>query len=965
LRTVSYERRRRSQLPSGTDQSEPDPTPEALTFSAFSAEKVLGSGTSSGSLNETVSELAAWLDCGEGTISARLQGAIAGNVKFRVERHGPIEESKTMSPMAFRTILRDELTALRSDLELPQNPTLDQLYETIDQTDAPLAALCLSGGGIRSASFALGVLQGLARFGLLSRFHYLSTVSGGGYIGSWLTAWRHHASSDEVVFDRLDRTRSASGAEADEIRGLRADSNYLTPKVGLLSADTWAAVALFIRNLVLNWLVFLPFFMGVLYFPWLCDDLVGLVSDRLELAVPLMWLGVTAITIGLTFASYGRRCASGAWLTDGRFILTVLGPIIIASMGFTAGLAALHQAYPSVLSGAIGGGVCYVLAWLLASAFRSRDPAPSSSRAALVDSESQSKDLVSWIVAGAVAGCLLAAGMHLSGMLSGRYRTEWLTVLGSSWTMLSIFGGELIYVGLRSYAKRGDMDREWLGRAAGWLTAGAVSWALIAAVALFGPPALNAGTTAIASWLTVGGISGAIAVTLANSTKTAATEAEQIASRFSLTQIASLAGVVFAVVLGICLSTLDEQIRSSILQPSLRWLVDLSGLVLLIALSAGISWFVNVNRFSLHALYRNRLVRAFLGSARATANPPREPDPFTGFDQADNLSMALMPKSRLLHVVNIALNVVSTKNLAWQERKAESFTVTPLATGNPNVGYRSTTTYGARDGGISLGTAMAISGAAVSPNMGYNSSPLLGFLLMLFNVRLGWWLGNPARPTYDREGPNVGIVPLLKELASQTTDQGRWVYLSDGGHFENLGVYEMVRRRCRVIVVSDAGCDPDCTFEDLGNAVRKIYIDQGVSIDFKTLNLSKRLTPPKSGSYCAMGRITYPGSPVPGWLLYIKPGYHGNEPAHIRSYAAAHNTFPHETTANQWFSESQFEAYRGLGAHIAELICSGGQEVPAMAHPQSIDLQDLRKQAEMYLAGIAGSNCRPVDPNVE
>ena len=859
--------------------------------------------------------------------------------------------------MKFERVLSEELRDLRPDLQPPPNPTLNQLNATIDQSDAPLAALCLSGGGIRSASFALGVLQGLARFGLLSRFHYLSTVSGGGYIGSWLTAWRHHASSEEAVFDSLDRTRSQSGAEADEIRGLRADSNYLTPKVGLLSADTWAVVALVIRNLVLNWLIFLPFFMGVLYFPWLCDDLISAVSDRSDLAVPLTWLGVTAITIGLTFASYGRRRASGRWMSDARFILTVLGPIVIASMGFTAGLAAFHESRPSLLKGAIGGGVCYALAWLIATAFRSRDPALSSSRAALVDSESQSKDLVSWVVAGAVAGCLLAAGMQVGVMLGGTYRTEWLTVLGSSWTMLSIFGGELIYVGLRSYAKRGDSDREWLARAAGWLTAGAVSWALIAAVALFGPPVLTAGTTTVASWVTVtvGGMSGAIAVTLASSTKTAATEADQIASRLSMTQIASLAGVVFAVALGICLSTLDEQVRCNVLWPSLRWLVDFGGFVLLIALGAGISWFVNVNRFSLHALYRNRLVRAFLGSARATANPRREPDPFTGFDQADNLRMALMPTGRLLHVVNITLNVVSTKNLAWQERKAESFTVTPLAAGNQNVGYRPTAAYGAQSGGITLGTAMAISGAAVSPNMGYHSSPLLGFLLMLFNVRLGWWLGNPARRTYEREGPNFGIVPLLEELASQTTDQGRWVYLSDGGHFENLGIYEMVRRRCRVIVVCDAGCDPDCAFEDLGNAVRKIYIDQGVSIDFETLNLSARQTPPKSGSYCAVGRITYPGSSVPGWLLYIKPGYHGNEPAHIRSYAAAHDTFPHETTANQWFSESQFESYRGLGAHIAELICSGGQGVPATMHPQPIDLPDLKMQAEKYLAGIAES----------
>jgi len=127
----------------------------------------------------------------------------------------------------------------------------------VDSSATDLAALCLSGGGIRSATFALGVMQGLARYGLLSQFHYLSTVSGGGYIGSWLSAWRRHA-SDAEVFKTLNISQ-LTGKEAPQVRGLRADSNYLTPSLGLLSADTWTLIALSIRNLVLNWLLFVPF----------------------------------------------------------------------------------------------------------------------------------------------------------------------------------------------------------------------------------------------------------------------------------------------------------------------------------------------------------------------------------------------------------------------------------------------------------------------------------------------------------------------------------------------------------------------------------------------------------------------------------------------------------------------------------------------------------------------------------
>jgi hypothetical protein len=157
------------------------------------------------------------------------------------------------------------------------------------------------------------------------------------------------------------------------------------------------------------------------------------------------------------------------------------------------------------------------------------------------------------------------------------------------------------------------------------------------------------------------------------------------------------------------------------------------------------SAFVSVNRFSLHALYRNRLVRAFLGAS----NPNRRPNLFTDFDSNDNELMHLLwPPSagswRPFHIVNMALNTVATKRLAWQERKAEPFTASPLHCGSSYKGFRPSSEYGHRNRGISLGTAFAISGAAVSPNMGYQSTEAGSFALSVFNVRLGWWLGNPG-----------------------------------------------------------------------------------------------------------------------------------------------------------------------------------------------------------------------------
>jgi hypothetical protein len=113
--------------------------------------------------------------------------------------------------------------------------------------------------------------------------------------------------------------------------------------------------------------------------------------------------------------------------------------------------------------------------------------------------------------------------------------------------------------------------------------------------------------------------------------------------------------------------------------------------------------------------------------------------------------------------------------------------------------------------GITLGTAVTISGAAASPNQGYHSSITLAFLLTMFNVRLGWWLGNPGaagEKTYDHDNPTSTVNLLAREMMGETNDTYAWIYLSDGGHFENLGLYEMVLRRCRYIVVSDGGCDP-------------------------------------------------------------------------------------------------------------------------------------------------------------
>ena len=444
-------------------------------------------------------------------------------------------------PKTFEAIFREELEGddfgngpdgLRPGT-IPLRADEDAISASIDKLKVPLAALCLSGGGIRSAAFALGVFQALARFRLLGQFDYLSTVSGGGYIGSWLSAWRYRARqtfglpaqvADAMVFLCIDRTQSKSGKEAPEIGGLRADSNYLTPKLGLLSADTWTVVALYIRNIVLNWSVFLPVFMGVLFIPRLFADgneWMHQWGPKLNVDHWLIPVGGAAATVGLAVASYGRRSASRVnpsccWrflsLGDLGFVLGSLVPILIAAAALTAYAAAYadRASLAAPWLAAVAGAGCYLLAWIAAGPVLGLLTARG-----ILAPGSQTRsglfwDAVALVVTGAATGVLLGVGMRLAAMV--RFTTPggsppdntsmpdnaslpdsatWLTVFGVSWIILAIFGGELIYIGLRSYSRRGDTDREWLGRADGWLAAAAASWGLIAGVALFGACALE------------------------------------------------------------------------------------------------------------------------------------------------------------------------------------------------------------------------------------------------------------------------------------------------------------------------------------------------------------------------------------------------------------------------------------------------------------------------------------------
>jgi hypothetical protein len=565
--------------------------------------------------------------------------------------------------------------------------------------------------------------------------------------------------------------------------------------------------------------------------------------------------------------------------------------------------------------------------------------------------------LIKGLCVKSVTDCVPAAHEHPVDVTFDRRLLA--VIFGMPWFLLATISAHTVYLLLRSSSDKGDVEREWLGRASGWHFIAGLGWVLLSTIVLLGPEIYysrhvlgdNAGT-----WLTgLAAASGTVTALLGKSGFTPAKGPANGALGIGSNVALGIAGPLFAVLLLILISlVLDWPIagNSQACFPpgggavcgGANWVVWLVGIVTLLGVVDG---FANVNRFSIHALYRNRLVRAYLGGARS---PNRAPDGFTDFDWNDNVRMAALWDDqrpvdrgrnwRPFHVVNMTLNIAATKNLAWQQRKARSFTVTPRSCGNADLGYRATQVYGGpvddRDRpqnqrGITLGTAMAISGAAVSPNMGYHSSPSLAFLLTLFNVRLGWWLGNPGqagekhhlwgtKPPYRQEGPLFALRPLLSELFGLTSDESPYVYLSDGGHFEDLGLYEMVRRRCRWIVVCDDDQDGKRGFADLGNAVRKIWIDLGVRITFPDAPLLQagKDAKPADIPYFALGNIDYvsddsPNLP-PGKLLYIKPVVRGDEDAaDVIAYQRANPDFPAQTTGDQWFDEAQLEAYRRLG----------------------------------------------------
>ncbi len=692
-----------------------------------------------------------------------------------------------------------------------------------------LCALSISGGGIRSAAFALGVSQGLAKRGLLGTFDYLSTVSGGGYIGAFLTLWIQRAGLTEVIKDLR--------IEGKPLQHLRQYSSYLTPHKGLISSDTLTVVALYVRNLILNWLVLVPVLLSVILLVKLVAAVTWETPATDGLAAGLAIFTVTLVGLALLDSLRQRPGWESEQSMDFNFAIWELAPMFLG--GICASGAALKITQRSIsfpldsalLRLAPIGAAVWAIAWIIAFLLAKPEDEENASTKKTIRTSGLTNAIwafVCFALSGALTAVVLCLGFYAVDASADRLFpvSSWklmqnvgdlkailLLCVGPGVLISSMFAGELIYVGLTSYTPWSEGEREWLARAAGYHGRAAAGWTIASILMFGGSLALFALYTEFVNsriWLSstvasVGGIAGTITALLGKASTTVATLGKLNKSWQNLTATATLA-LTAPLFVAILVSGLSASVDLLAFKSTLVLsnLVDLREMAIrfgMITLIVAVLLFVaslaiNTNRFSLHALYRNRLIRAFLGASNAQRNANK----FTDFDEKDNMALAdLWPNDRQdsklpppFLVTNCALNILATKELAWQERKAMSFSASPRAIGSGALrdgrgAYRRSQDYSRR---MTVGTAITISGAAASPNMGYHSSSGLSVLLTMFNVRLGAWLGNPAEAgerTYRHEGPRFAAVPLAEEALGLTSDSKKYVYLSDGGHFEKSG----------------------------------------------------------------------------------------------------------------------------------------------------------------------------------
>ncbi len=768
----------------------------------------------------------------------------------------------------------------------PRTAVIDSEREKLGlrEGERPIG-LALSGGGIRSASFALGVVQVLMQRGLLERFHYLSTVSGGGYLGGALTWWRHKSKSLDDFRKRIGQL----GPHEDWSRFLAMHGNYLAPP----RIRPLALVGVLLRNIVLSLGVYLPMLVALLF--------VAICFGFLQSAVPLepgidplaTWgwgIQVRFDVIGLIASFVGFAVVSVACGSYATFVASVgrtwglifgLGAVLVLTALCLASLKAASGADASLalpLQGAWSGFGAWALASLWLFDQQRRLP--------------RTDDAI--------------ATFHY------RYRVGYQQIIG---TLLELMFAMWLLASLPLLA-------ELLQRLQAWLHLQDRKELLTAIVSALGAvgSALGLKGGGVKRTSEIGG-----------------------SARFVIAAMVFLYALLFGCYLGASHLIAFASAALGIKPAATCWLPFLALLVV-----AGIGFFTNLNLFGMSRMYRDRLMEAFAPdpatvdggnwqrASEANVQNLESVWPATWTPVGGSASPRLYP----------LINTIAALPDAWADgvksRGGVNFLLSPNYCGSPVTGYEKTATFA--DGRLSLPTAVAISGAAVEPHSGGEGLPtrdrLVAALMFLFQIRLGVWLRNPnpkantAQSVLRRltgQRPNLLYPGIAQGLLGRQLDEtAGFVELADGGHFENLGVYELIARRARLIVACVGSCDPGYTMEDLSVLVERVYVDFGARIVFDVSTPLANIVPGTTGARrgYAIARIHYTrdsGEPDPecGLLLYLQatrlaPAISTQMPFNVDAYAAANRNFPNESTADQFFGETQLEAYRALGVVIGE-----------------------------------------------
>jgi hypothetical protein len=740
----------------------------------------------------------------------RFLGRLAEGDAFRSGSESGLEEIEGQSFELGSPIPYDQLLGLNEDVGkavvTKERDEIDRRRRRIGVGNGSenLVGLAISGGGIRSATFALGAVQGLARQDLLKEVDLLSTVSGGGYLGSFLSSFWNDAETpvdsnpeigpgkDQLPFRREEK------CESRPLRFLRNHSKYLRPR-GFSGGLTMVAQGLY--GMVMNLVILLPFLIAAVI--------------------------VTAVLHKGQFPAVARA------LENNHFLV--------------------WQPWGTTLW--FGGiwGVLVLLLPLVQKVMR------------LFDRGRQARTAYEYV-------CLVSFGVLL-------------VVGGANLIPACYYAFLWISAKLTLYT---PSEHEFQPRAI---------WAAVTnAVAFFAAKGL-----------------------LWKSDKTDKETVQQVSLiRRLMFHALWLAGPLLMVVVYflLChwlLSVPGPEYDVPVIGKSAR--LALVGILaaFLLLYTFGL---LNVNLISPYRYYRNRLVETYL-----LRHQP---------DAALNAGVASVDPQRLsdlnrtekspYHLINSAVNLPASQQPELRGRNSDFFLFSKHFVGSPIIGYQATDEWERYGGYLDVGTAMAISGAAASPHMGAATPTGASFFLTLLNVRLGAWLRRPGVGIWPAPlvkafgGP--GPFYLLREMFGWVHEKAAYINVSDGGHIENLGVYELLRRRCKFIVAIDGECDPDLEFFSLMQLLRYAWIDFGVKIDIDVDEL--RLTPARfSQAHSALGRIQYHTGET-GFLLYLKLSVTGNELPYVLDYRRQNPAFPHQSTTDQLFEEDQYEAYRALGSHVAE-----------------------------------------------